>query len=102
MKCSSGFFIGIYISSRKRNRYFVIDFVGKPLDTLPEGAVPEADVWASEGKILNIVVQPNPEIKGWRLSFEVDTGQAQTVEMRSYLKNKTDRLSEVWVYRWTA
>lgn len=83
-------------------RLFVIDFVGKPLDTLPEGAVPEADVWASEGKILNIVVQPNPEIKGWRLSFEVDTGQAQTVEMRSYLKNKTDRLSEVWVYRWTA
>lgn len=86
----------------RETHLFVIDFVGKPLDTLPEGAAPEAEVWASEGKLLNIVVQPNPEIKGWRLSFEVDSGPAQTVEMRCYLKNKTGRLTEVWVYRWTA
>ncbi len=82
-------------------RLFVIDFAGESLDSLGPDKLPEPIIAASEGKILNPVVQPNPETKGWRLSFELDTGGAQTVELRCHLAYEKMPLSEVWVYRWT-
>ncbi len=82
-------------------RLFVIDFVGDALNQLAPETSPKPIIEASEGKILNPVVQPNPETKGWRLSFELETGEAQVVELRCHLANETTRLSEVWVYRWT-
>ncbi len=82
-------------------RLFVIDFVGGVLDQLAPETVPEPVIYTSHGRIINPVVQPNPETKGWRLSFELETGDAQVVELRSHLANAKDVLSEVWVYRWT-
>lgn len=82
-------------------RLFVIDFAGEAFGKLGPDESPEPVIEASAGKILNPVVQPNPEIKGWRLSFELEAGEAQTVELRCHLANEAGRLSEVWVYRWT-
>ena len=82
-------------------RLFVIDFVGDAFDQLAPDTSPKAVIESSDGKILNPVVQPNPETKGWRLSFELETGDAQVVELRCHLASETARLSEVWVYRWT-
>ena len=82
-------------------RLFVIDFAGIKPDTLPPETLPEAVLESSVGKILNPVVQANPETGGWRLSFELETAEAQSVELRGHLAHKKQRLSEVWVYRWT-
>ncbi|MEQ1888196.1 MAG: glucan biosynthesis protein G [Alphaproteobacteria bacterium] len=85
----------------KPTRLFVIDFAGAALDKLPADTLPEPVIEVSEGKILNPVVQPNPETRGWRLSFELETGDAQVIELRCHLDHEKVRLSEVWVNRWT-
>ncbi len=82
-------------------RLFVIDFAGAELDNLPPESGLEPVIEISEGKILNPVVQPNPEVDGWRLSFELETAGAQMIELRCHLAKDKKRLSEVWVYRWT-
>lgn len=99
--------VGLVLSTRvgtgwdSPTRLFVIDFAGGPLNELAADIIPEAIIAASEGKILNPVVQPNPEIKGWRLSFEVETGDARVIELRCHLGLDKRQLTEVWVNRWT-
>lgn len=83
-------------------RLFVIDVRGGILDTLPPDTPFELAVSATAGEVHNPVVQPNPEIKGWRLSFELLPGDATVAELRAQLRDADRPLSEVWIYRWTA
>jgi glucans biosynthesis protein len=82
-------------------RLFVIDCVGDMFKGVPDNEV-RANVWADKGKITNVVSQPNAEIGGWRLSFQLAPDNASTVELRAQLMRGDTPLSEVWTYRWTA
>jgi len=78
---------------------FVVDFDGPAAGDL--GSLPEAEVSASAGTLAHVVVQKNPEIAGFRVSFELDPGQAEIVELRLGLKSAGQLISENWLYRWT-
>ncbi len=85
----------------KGTRLFVLDYSGGTLKSLPADAAPHADLGASVGKLQNVVVQPNPEIQGWRISFELVPGNATLVDMHCILMGPQGVLSENWIYRWT-
>jgi glucans biosynthesis protein len=91
-------------------RRFVIDFNGDKLRSLSGNTTIDAVVTASVGgRIQNVNVQKNPFNLSWRLFFDVvlepvttiekmlpDKGQ--TIELRAFLKQDTDVLSETWSY----
>jgi glucans biosynthesis protein len=85
----------------QKNLQFVIDFVGGPLAERKPDQLPGIDVGASKGKIDNPVVEPNPSIHGWRLSFQLEQGSEKLIEMHARLMDGETPLSETWIYRWT-
>lgn len=82
-------------------RLFVLDVVGDTVKDLPPEGL-SARVTASAGEVRDIVLQPNPEIKGWRVSFALLPGGAENVELRAEFLRGEERLAESWVYRWSA
>ncbi|MCB1505956.1 MAG: glucan biosynthesis protein [Hyphomicrobiaceae bacterium] len=80
-------------------RLFVIDFAGPGTSEL--GALPTAEVRSSSGSIADLMVQENPEVKGVRVSFVLNTAGTDVVELRLGLKAKDRLVSESWLYRWT-
>src|SRR5262249_53637148 len=82
-------------------RLFVLDLTGDNLKKTKLDAA-RANVTADKGKIANVVVQPNPAVDGWRVSFRLDARKGPVVELRAQLMQGDEPLSEVWVYRWTA
>ena len=61
-----------------------------------------ADIGAGAGRIDNVVVAPVAELSGCRISFDLVPGDARLVEMHCFLADDQERLSENWIYRWTA
>ena len=84
------------------SRLFVLDLAGEALKALPADVKPRVDVSADKGKIENVVAQAASEIDGWRISFDLSPGGEDAIELRLVLMNGDDRLSETWLYRWTA
>ena len=82
-------------------RLFVLDVAGEKLKSIPADARPSATVSTDKGKIINVVVQPNPEQGGWRLSFEL-VPDGKLAELRAQMHLGDAPLSETWMYRWTA
>ena len=78
---------------------FVIDFEGAAVKELRD--LPVAELSVNPGSGANIVVQRNPEISGVRVSFELNPGDAELVELRLSLKAGDQQISETWLYRWT-
>lgn len=83
-------------------RLVVIDLDGGRLGALAGDAQPRAQVWASAGRIVNPVAHANAGTGGWRMSFELQAGDARVVELRAVLEDAGGPLSETWLYRWTA
>lgn len=90
-------------------RLFVVDFAA-PLDVATPGRRKLAgyfpdhvkpDVWASAGKIANVVGYPNRATGGYRVSFELDVGGVELSELRLVLLHRGMVVSETWLYRWT-
>lgn len=91
-------------------RRFVIDFDGDQLRNLPDTTILDAVVTASTGgRIQNVNIQKNQITLSWRLFFDVvlepvttiekvlpDKGE--TIELRAFLKQGADVLSETWSY----
>ncbi|MCK0197684.1 glucan biosynthesis protein G [Ancylobacter sp. 6x-1] len=82
-------------------RLFVLDLVGEKLKGISLDGV-EAHVTTNAGAISDIVLQPNPDIEGLRLSFAFDIKGADIAELRAQVVRGEERLSETWIYRWTA
>lgn len=81
-------------------RLFVIDLVDGPMAGLtPDGI--RLDVSASAGEVRDVVLQPNPEISGARLSFAFEPKGANLSELRARLMKGDVPLTETWLYRWT-
>ena len=80
-----------------KRRVFEIDVVGagEKIDGL------HIDLGATAGKVSNVQLVPNPNIHGLRASFELDTGNADLVELRMRILRNMQPVTETWLYRWT-
>lgn len=78
---------------------FVVDFDGPALAEVAD--MPVADLTASGGTTSNLVVQRHPGIAGVRVTFNLDSGGTELIELRLGLKAGERLISESWVYRWT-
>lgn len=81
-------------------RKFVIDFGGPSLLAFDPNSPIEAVVSASSGKIVNLVVQHNPQTGGRRVFFEFIPDSKDTVDLRCFLRLNDDVLTETWSYQW--
>ncbi|HVY05278.1 MAG TPA: glucan biosynthesis protein D [Burkholderiales bacterium] len=83
-------------------RKFMVEFLGAPLAKLPFGTKPEAVLWASRGKFSYVYTEAVPDdVPGhWRAQFDLTVKGAEPVEMRLYLKNGDETLSETWTYQY--
>jgi glucans biosynthesis protein len=81
-----------------KRRVYTIDFVGagERVDGL------RLDLAASAGKISNVALLPNVTIHGVRASFELDTANADLIELRLRVMRADHPVTETWLYRWTA
>jgi glucans biosynthesis protein len=84
-----------------QRRLIVLDITGDAVKGLPADSKLHAQVTTSQGKIQNVVVEPNPESGGWRVLFELVPGDTKLAELSCILMNDKDPLSETWLYRWT-
>jgi periplasmic glucans biosynthesis protein len=83
-------------------RKFMVEFLGEPLAKLPFGVKPEAVLWSSRGEFSYVFTEAVPDdVPGhWRAQFDLTVSGAQPVEMRLYLKNGGNALSETWTYQY--
>jgi glucans biosynthesis protein len=82
-------------------RRFVIEAVGGILKDKDPNTL-RGTVTVDKGEVRNLVVQPNPLTKGWRVSFELATNKQPVIELRAQLFSQDEAISEVWIYRWSA
>jgi glucans biosynthesis protein len=80
-----------------KRRVFILDFVGAGEKT--EGL--HLDLGASTGKIVNAALMSNAALHGLRASFELDTNNAELIELRLRVMRGDHPVSETWLYRWT-
>lgn len=80
---------------------FWIDFQGERLAALPAGTPLQAAITATGGgsRVLRYALQKNPVTQGWRLQLEVSPPPpGQRVELRAYLHQGQEVLTETWSY----
>ncbi|MGH7788967.1 MAG: glucan biosynthesis protein [Candidatus Binatia bacterium] len=81
---------------------FVIDFDSERLRTLAEGAPPTATITAGPGPdaadVLDQHVVKNPATGGWRLSFQLKPKSTTPIELRAFLADQGDIVTETWSY----
>ena len=84
-------------------RKFVVEFRGGNLDKLPPGAVPEAVLTTSRGKISSVATELVPDgVPGhWRTLFDLGdlAGAESPAEIRLFLRHFGETLSETWIYQ---
>jgi glucans biosynthesis protein len=82
-------------------RKFVVEFLGKPLESLPFGVTPELALTASSGKLSSLFAEAVPNgIPGhWRAQFDFMAEGTEPVEMRLSMKNGGQTLTETWLYQ---
>jgi glucans biosynthesis protein len=78
---------------------FVLEFEGKPIDTLPTTDKLGADISTSRGKVSYVFVEPVGTTKRWRAQFDLTTEGNEPVELRVFLKKGNVTLSETWLYQ---
>ena len=90
------------IGKTEQGTRFLVDFVGSGAGAeLLRGEDVQAVVSITGGRILEQHVEQNSFEKGVRASFEVaPEPNARDVELRAFLKTKTDVLTETWSYLW--
>ena len=81
-------------------RKFVVDFVGENLSKLTAETPVMATVTTTSGELSPPVAQRNPETGGWRLFFELTPERGRTAELRGFLYDGSDVLSETWSFEW--
>jgi len=81
---------------------FMVEFLGAPLAGLAFGVRPEAILSASGGKFSYIYTEAVPDgVQGhWRAQFDFTADGPGPVDMRLYLKNGDQTLTETWLYQY--
>jgi glucans biosynthesis protein len=84
---------------------FIIDFAGRPIESLAQGAreskdaKPVAAITASRGEISYVFVEPIPSTKNWRAHFDLAAQGPEPVELRVFLRLGDRPLTETWLYQ---
>ncbi|WP_112664622.1 glucan biosynthesis protein [Microvirga flavescens] len=83
-------------------RKFMVEFLGEPLKKLPAGVIPRPVLTASRGEFSNILTEAVPDdVPGhWRTQFDLTTQGTEPVELRCFLRNGEEVLSETWLYQY--
>ncbi|MFC4174735.1 glucan biosynthesis protein [Microvirga sp. GCM10011540] len=83
-------------------RKFMVEFLGPPLAKLPNGVIPQPVLTASRGEFSNVLTEavPNNVPGHWRTQFDLTVTGTEPVEMRGYLRNGDEVLSETWLYQY--
>ena len=79
---------------------FVIDFTGDTLASLATNAAVRAKVQTPRGEVRNLVVQKNDITGGWRVFFDLAGELNEDTDLRAFLLNGNQTISETWVYRY--
>lgn len=79
----------------------IVEFLGGPLAKLGFGERPEAVVSASAGQLSDIFTEAVPDgvIGHWRAQFDFAPPGAEPVELRLFLRQNGQPLSETWLYQ---
>lgn len=80
-------------------RKFVVEFAGAPLTALEPDAEIKAVVTAARGQIIRPFAEPIPRSDRWRIQFDLMAGGPEPVELRAYLRQGDETLSETWAYQ---
>ncbi|MFO1059915.1 MAG: glucan biosynthesis protein G [Dongiaceae bacterium] len=83
-----------------RKTRFILDFSGGALGGLRPDAPVEGVVTAKGGTAASIITQRNPFVAGIRLMFDVRRDGDAPVELRAFLRNADQVLTETWTYAW--
>ena len=80
---------------------FMVEFVGGPLASLPFGALPEAALSAPRGRFSYVFTEavPNGVAGHWRAQFDFTPDGTEPVDLRLYLKQGEQTLSETWIFQ---
>ncbi|HVW68301.1 MAG TPA: glucan biosynthesis protein D [Steroidobacteraceae bacterium] len=80
---------------------FMVEFLGGPLATLPFGVKPQPVLTAASGTFSYVFTEAVPDgIPGhWRAQFDFEPASDEPVDMRLFLKNGDQTLSETWLYQ---
>jgi glucans biosynthesis protein len=83
-------------------RKFMVEFRGGPLETIPFGVRPEAVLWASRGTFSYVFTEavPNDVAGHWRAQFDLTVEGPDPVEMRLFLRQGDQVLTESWLYQY--
>jgi glucans biosynthesis protein len=83
-------------------RKFTVEFLGGPLAELPPGVLPQPVLTASRGQFSQVRTEAVPDgVAGhWRSQFDLAVTGAEPVDLRCYLKNGDQVLSETWLYQY--
>jgi glucans biosynthesis protein len=83
-------------------RKFVVEFLGGPLVNLPFGAKPQPVLTAAPGTFSNVFTEAVPDgVPGhWRAQFDFTGNSGSVVDIRLYLKDGSQTLSETWLYQY--
>ena len=81
---------------------FVVDFDSDRLRAIPADRPPNGVVTAGPGpdagELLDQHVVKNPATGGWRLSFQMKPKRSGPIELRGFLTENNDVLTETWSY----
>lgn len=81
---------------------FVVDFDGDRLRAISSDRPPDGIVTAGPGpdaaQLLDQHVIKNPATGGWRLSFQMKPKRGGPIELRAFLTENDDVLTETWSY----
>jgi glucans biosynthesis protein len=81
---------------------FMVEFKGEPLTRLAKGQIPRPILSASRGEFSNIMTEavPNDVPGHWRTQFDLTVTGMEPVELRCYLRQGDEVLSETWLYQY--
>jgi len=89
-------------SGAKDAQRFVIDFAGKKLAAIPADRVLHGVVTVAggeeAGELLDEHVVKNPVTGGWRLTFQARPKKREPLELRAFLEQDGEALTETWSY----
>jgi glucans biosynthesis protein len=82
---------------------FIVDFAGGPLDKLsPRAKIVGAVTALENGEVLDHYVEYVPTQRCWRLSMLAKPAADGPLDLRAYLKQDQETLTETWTYRLAA
>jgi glucans biosynthesis protein len=94
--------VSLHHISNETGVRMVIDFNGGPLPGLGNDAQLTAEVAVNPGRLIRLDLQRNVVTGGWRVMFLFEPESGDPTELRLFLRQNEQILTETWTYRWLA